>query len=95
MQCIIPMSTLAASPFSLTLDTLVLVRVSALNSLGTGLPSDPNSSGATLRTVPAQLNLRFKLTGLFLVEPSILATQQSHHTICTGIMGLETHHQSL
>lgn len=51
LYCIIPMTTLT-STFSLTYDTLVNVRVSATNSIGTSTLSSVNTSGAKIRTVP-------------------------------------------
>jgi len=50
------MSTLINAPFSLsTLDTLVAVRVSAMNSNGYGPTSTVNTSGAKIRTVPTTM----------------------------------------
>jgi len=54
-NCIIPMNTLTGAPFSLTLDTLVEVRIAAVNSIGTGSYSTINTSGALIRTVPAAM----------------------------------------
>jgi hypothetical protein len=49
------MSTLISAPFSLTFDSLVAVRVKAINSNGAGTASTVNTSGAKIRTVPNAL----------------------------------------
>jgi hypothetical protein len=48
------MNTLTSTTgaYKLTLGTLVVVEVSATNSIGTSTPSIPNTSGATVLTVP-------------------------------------------
>lgn len=45
------------STFTLTLDSLVQVRASALNTFGQSTPSYVNSLGARVRTVPIQMTL--------------------------------------
>jgi len=50
------MSTLTASPFSLTFNTAVTVRVRAHNSIGYGSWSSTYSSGATIRSVPSTMS---------------------------------------
>jgi hypothetical protein len=40
---------------ALAFDALVAVRVAAANSRGFGPASDPNTSGARIRQVPAQM----------------------------------------
>ena len=57
LYCILPMNTLTSTTgaYKLTLGTLVVVEVSATNSIGTSTPSIPNTSGATVLTVPAQM----------------------------------------
>lgn len=53
LYCIIPMSTLTSSPYSLTFDQLVQVRVRATNSKGPATSYSPiNTSGAKIRSVP-------------------------------------------
>lgn len=57
LSCIIPMSELI-STFSLTFDTLVLVKVRAKNSItsvngGWGTLSPANTDGARIRVVPS------------------------------------------
>jgi hypothetical protein len=49
------MNTLTSSTgaYQLTLGTLVIVEVSATNSIGTSTPSLPNTIGATVLTIPA------------------------------------------
>lgn len=51
------MSTLIATPFNLVLDSLVKVRVSAVNAAGSGTVSSTNTIGARIRTIPATMNL--------------------------------------
>ena len=46
------MPTLTGAPFTLAFDTLVKVRISAINNFGTGLTSTVNTSGARIRSVP-------------------------------------------
>lgn len=60
LACTIPMTTLSSAPFSLTLGTLIEARVTAINAVGTGLASDPNTSGALIRTVPSQMSAPIK-----------------------------------
>ena len=55
LYCIVPMTTLTSAPFTLSLDDLVEVRILATNSVGNGLVSDPNTSGALVRTVPSAM----------------------------------------
>lgn len=54
-RCIIPMSTLRASPFSLTLGTILNVKVRARNVIGYGDYSNPNTIGAVIQTEPGQM----------------------------------------
>mmetsp|Transcript_29136 Transcript_29136/g.28194 ORF Transcript_29136/g.28194 Transcript_29136/m.28194 type:complete len:200 (-) Transcript_29136:2382-2981(-) len=54
-SCSIPMSELWDSPFSLPYDADIIAIVSAYNSIGWNLASDPNSSGPTVQTVPVQM----------------------------------------
>jgi len=54
--CVIPMSVLTTAPFSLTLNTLVQVRASALNTYGQSTPSYVNTLGARVRTIPVQMS---------------------------------------
>ncbi len=56
-ECIVPMSTLIAAPFNLVLDSLVKVRVSAINAAGAGTVSSTNTVGALVRTIPSTMNL--------------------------------------
>lgn len=51
-QCVIPMSALTQSPFNLSFDQLVVVRVTAVNSYGPSTPSLVNTQGARIRQVP-------------------------------------------
>ena len=48
MSCVVPMSTLT-SIYGLVFGDLVLARASANNVNGWGVPSIPNTSGATIR----------------------------------------------
>lgn len=61
--CVIPMANLAASPHSLSFDTLVEVMVSAQNILGTGPNTTATSATARIRQVPAQLAAPTEGTG--------------------------------
>jgi hypothetical protein len=46
------MATLIGPSFSLGFDTIVIVRVYAINSIGSSIVSDLNSAGAKIRVVP-------------------------------------------
>lgn len=46
------MDVLTSTPFSLSLDTLIKVRASAINTVGTSITSFVNSNGAKVRTIP-------------------------------------------
>jgi len=46
------MSTLTSSPFSLMLGNLVVVKVLAINSKGSGKYSIPNTVGALVESIP-------------------------------------------
>jgi hypothetical protein len=54
--CIVPMSDLIASPYSLAFGDLVQVRVSAYNSDGFGPVSTTNTAGATIKTIPSAVS---------------------------------------
>lgn len=56
LQCSIPMSILTNAPFSYTLGTTIVARVSAHNANGWSGTSTPNTSGATAKTVPAEMS---------------------------------------
>ena len=47
------MSILIAAPYTLSLQDLIVVRVSAHNANGWSATSNANSFGATVKTVPA------------------------------------------
>lgn len=51
--CLVPMSSLRASPFDLALDDLIVAVVTATNEIGTSDPSDANTGGAVVMTEPA------------------------------------------
>lgn len=55
MYCIVPMSVLRSSPYSLTYGTIVKARASAFNQFGWGAVSTTNTAGATIRTEPIQM----------------------------------------
>jgi len=55
LYCDVPMSTLRASPYSLTYGALVVAKAYATNSIGNGGISPENSSGATIQTPPTQM----------------------------------------
>jgi hypothetical protein len=50
------MSTLTSTPYSLTFDTLIQVRIAAHNALGFGTNSTVNTAGAKIRSVPDQMD---------------------------------------
>lgn len=50
--CLVEMSDLRASPFTLVYDTLVRAKVLARNERGWSTASDPNSSGAHVQVEP-------------------------------------------
>lgn len=53
MYCLVPMSVLRASPYSLTYGTIVKAQASAYNQFGWGPVSSANTAGATIRTEPS------------------------------------------
>jgi hypothetical protein len=57
------MATLTASPFSLAFDTLVEVRITATNIIGTGSTSVVNTSGAKIRRAPGTMGVVTKTSG--------------------------------
>lgn len=61
--CTIPMSTLTSGSFSLSFDTLIEVRVSATNAIGTSSTSTVNTSGARTRRAPATMTAPVKNSG--------------------------------
>jgi hypothetical protein len=48
MYCLVPMSYLWTSPYSLTLGTMIQAEVLAHNSRGWSTASGPNTSGITI-----------------------------------------------
>ena len=54
--CEIPMTTLRASPFSLTVLTEVVAKVQAHNSYGWSVDSTPSTGGAVIHTEPQTAN---------------------------------------
>ncbi|MCP3681809.1 MAG: fibronectin type III domain-containing protein, partial [bacterium] len=50
--CLIPMLSLASSPLSLPLDTLLVGKVSATNIIGTSTSSSPNTTGIKVQGKP-------------------------------------------
>jgi len=55
LYCLIPMSVLRASPYSLTLNTLVAAKVLAHNSRGWSTSSSANVAGASIQTEPSSM----------------------------------------
>ena len=55
LLCTIPMSVLAAAPYNYAYDSLVKVRISAINFFGTSPVSVVNSTGAKTRRVPDKM----------------------------------------
>jgi hypothetical protein len=56
LRCIVPMSTLTASPYNYVFDDLVEVRVQAANFFGFGVLSPVSeSTGARIRVVPSKM----------------------------------------
>jgi Fibronectin type III domain len=62
LSCVIPMSTLTSGSFSLSFDTLVEVRVTAINSIGSSATSTVNTSGAYTRRAPT-MSAPVKISG--------------------------------
>lgn len=56
LYCIVPMSTLIASPFNYLYGDLVQIRISAQNTHGWSPVSSTNTLGETVRTKPVQMN---------------------------------------
>ena len=52
LSCSVSMNELTSSPWSYTVGTLIVVRISAYNIYGYGVPSTPTTTGALARTVP-------------------------------------------
>ena len=52
LECMVPMSSLWASPFFLTQGTLVQVKVRASNTQGDGDYSNQNTAGALVQVIP-------------------------------------------
>lgn len=50
------MLSLGETPFDLSFDTLIEVRVSSINVNGQSLPSTINTTGARVRTKPQKAN---------------------------------------
>lgn len=50
--CLVPMTVLRASPYSLSYGTLVVAEVQAYNAKGWGALSIANTVGATIQTEP-------------------------------------------
>jgi hypothetical protein len=50
--CLVPMSVLSTSPYSLSYGTLVIAQVQAYNANGWGALSPSNTVGATILTAP-------------------------------------------
>ena len=55
MYCLVQMSVLQASPYSLILGDLIAAEVLAHNARGWSIPSLPNTSGSQIQTVPSQM----------------------------------------
>ena len=55
LSCLVPMSALITSPYSLDYLEKVTVRASAYNYYGWSVVSPSNTAGATIRVVPAQM----------------------------------------
>ncbi len=56
LLCTVPMAVLRAWPYSLAQGALVVVRVSASNSYGTGPASQANTAGVSVRVAPLSMN---------------------------------------
>jgi len=54
--CDVPLTVLRASPYSLTLGTLVQAKVKATNVIGDSAFSQENTAGATIETEPGVVN---------------------------------------
>ena len=51
-QCQIPMTVIRAVPYSTPIDTLIVVRVQAINAKGISDPSELNTDGVKAQDVP-------------------------------------------
>eukprot|EP00347_Sterkiella_histriomuscorum_P011727 403371340 len=71
-SCLIPMQTLTGIQFNLTWNTLIQVRVAAINSKGTGPYSALIISGARVRTIPQAPS--YPLRGIDTTDYQIQAT---------------------
>lgn len=55
MYCLVEMTALRVSPFTLTLGTLVTAELRAHNSRGWSVLSSPNVAGPTIETEPSAM----------------------------------------
>jgi hypothetical protein len=55
MYCLVPLTVLTVSPYSLVASTTIIVKVRAHNSFGWSSYSTPNSAGAAMQTVPQKM----------------------------------------
>jgi hypothetical protein len=55
-QCTVPMAKFTATPLSLSLSDLIVVRASAYNANGWSTVSTPNTSGAKVRTIATTMH---------------------------------------
>lgn len=55
LTCTVSMNSLTAAPYSIPREDLISVKVQAYNSRGWGARSTVNTSGATAKTIPAQM----------------------------------------
>ena len=53
--CDVPMTVLRAAPFNLKQDDLVVFIVKAVNLIGQGLYSEPNTSGVLIQVEPHKM----------------------------------------
>ena len=82
------MTTLTSAPFTLILVDLVEVRILATNSVGNGLVSNPNTSGALVKTVPSTMPTP---TLVALTSSSVLVSWPSLTGSSTGNSAITTY----
>ena len=72
------MNTLTSAPYNYAFDSLVKVRVTAINFFGPGLVSSQNTSGALIRRVPDKMGV---ITAVSKTESDIVVSW----TALTGV----------
>ena len=87
LLCTIPMSVLAAAPYNYAYDSLVKVRISAINFFGTSPVSVVNSTGANTRRVPdkmAEITVTGKTENEIKISWTALTGTQTGNSVILG-----------